>query len=180
MAAIAALLMAAGTSRAAEKKTAEATRPAPEVEKLGYFVGEWTSSGEVLEGPLGPGGPTRGRDRCQWMAGNFFVACNMGSHGPIGDVTSLAVMGWDAARKVYTWSSFNSVGVAETATGTLSGDTWTWSNDVTMGGKTVKSRYVIFHTSADGYNFRWESSGDGKTWNVLLKGTVTRTIEKKY
>ncbi len=178
--AIAAILMATGLARADEKKSPEPPKPAPEVEKLGYFVGDWTSSGELVEGPMGPGGKTAGRDRCQWMAGNFFVACNMGSHGPLGDVTGLAVLGWDAARKVYTWWSFNSVGEAEAATGTLAGDTWTWSNDVTMGGKTVKSRYVIFNTSADGYNFRWESSEDGKTWKIVLRGTVMRAIEKKY
>jgi len=180
---IATVLLAVATAlRGGEKKPPEPPKPAPEVEKLGYFVGEWTSSGELAESPMGPGGKTTGRDRCQWMAGNFFVACNMGSRGPLGDVTGLAVMGWDAGRKVYTWSSFNSLGVAETATGTLDAGTgtWTWASDLSPNGKAVKSRYVVFSTSPEGYNFRWESSEDGKTWNVLLRGTVMRAVEKKY
>ena len=51
--------------------------PGPEVAKLEYFVGLWTSEGVLKPGPLGPGGETKGRNSCRWMPGRFFVGCVM-------------------------------------------------------------------------------------------------------
>jgi len=37
-------------------------KPGPEVKKLDYFVGHWTSEGNVKPGPMGPGGKFRMED----------------------------------------------------------------------------------------------------------------------
>ncbi len=172
-------LLAAAARGQEKKKTPEPPRPGPEVEKLGYFVGEWTSAGEMKPSSMGPGGKTYGHDRCAWMSGNFFVACNMGSRSPVGARMALGIMGFDAEKKVYTWWSFNSAGAVETATGVLENGTWTWSNDMRMGDRMVKARYVVTDTAPEGYAFRWETSEDGKGWNTLLQGKVSKTEEAK-
>jgi hypothetical protein len=66
-----------------------------------------------------------------------------GPHGGLG------VLGWDAAKKVYTWSGFNNMGRAETATGTRAGSTWTFNGQNDIGGKAMKTRYTVRRDFAD-------------------------------
>ncbi|HVQ54562.1 MAG TPA: hypothetical protein VMT25_05250 [Thermoanaerobaculia bacterium] len=155
-------------------KTPAMPRPGPEVEKLSYFVGVWSSTGHMKPSPLGEGGDTRGRDSCGWMPGKFFVGCMMLSESPMGRIQSEAIMGWDSDKKVYSWTSFDSTGRHETATGVFEKGVWTWSSDMKMGDKTMKTRYVISDTTPEGYAFRWETSADGKEWKSLLEGQVTK------
>lgn len=157
---------------------AEPPTPAPEVEKLDYFVGSWSSVGEIKESPLGPAGEVAGRDMCRWMPGKFFVTCRLEQKGPMGAIMALGVMGYDPVKKVYTSSSFNSIGMAETATGNLENGTWTWSSDRAMGGKTVKSRIVMADTTPSGYKLRWETSENGRSWKTMMTGNVTKLMAK--
>ena len=61
-------------------------RPGPEVEKLSYFVGAWSSTGHIKPSPLGEGGDTKGRESCGWLPGKFFVGCMMLSESPMGRI----------------------------------------------------------------------------------------------
>ena len=162
-------------------KMPAAPRPAPELEKLAYFLGPWSNEGEMMPGPMGAGGEVQGRDLCRWMPGNFFVGCMMQTRGPMGMMQTQGIMGYDAEKKVYMWWSFDSLGQHETATGTLKDGTWTWMGESRVAGKTVKSRYTISDTKPDGYSYRWESSPDGKKWTALMTGKVTKmaTPERK-
>ena len=149
-------------------------RPGPEVERLSYFVGAWSSTGHIKPSPLGDGGDTRGRDSCGWMPGKFFVGCMMQSESPMGRVQTESIMGWDPDKKVYSWTSFDSTGRHETASGTLENGVWTWSGETKMGDKMVKTRYVISDTTPEGYAFRWETSPDGKEWKSMMEGKVAK------
>jgi len=178
LAAIAVVAIGAAAVRGQDKaevtKTPPMPRPGPEVEKLGYFVGAWTSAGQIKPGPMGEGGATTGRDSCGWMPGKFFVGCMMMSESPMGRVQTEGIMGWDTEKKTYSWTSFDSTGRHETATGTFDGSMWTWSGQTKMGEKLVKTRYVISDTTPEGYAFRWETSPDGKAWNRMMEGKVTK------
>lgn len=48
------------------------TRSAEE-EKLGFFVGDWSNSGKVSPGPLGPGGPATGETSYRWDVGGKWL-----------------------------------------------------------------------------------------------------------
>jgi Protein of unknown function (DUF1579) len=157
---------------------AEAPKPPAEVEALGYFLGPWTSEGEIKPGPMGPGGPMQGRDICRFMPGRFFVGCMMESKSPMGLMQVQGIMGYDAEKKVYRWWSFDNLGRAETATGTLKNGTWTWSGDSKMGEKVYKTRYTISDTRPDGYSFDFASSTDGKSWTPVMTGKVTKVVPK--
>jgi hypothetical protein len=179
LAAVAALGIAvAALAAEPEEKKPEGPKPPPEVEKLGYFLGPWSSEGELKPGPMGPGGPMQGRDICRWMPGKFFVGCMMESKSPAGLMQVQGIMGWDAERKVYRWWSFDNLGQAKTATGTLKDDTWTWSGESKVGGKVLKTRYTISDTKPEGYAFKMESSPDGKTWTALMTGKVSKMAPK--
>lgn len=169
---IAASAMAAGPE--VETKKDDGPKPSPEVEKLAYFVGPWMAEGEFKQSPGGPGGPFTGREVCRWMAGNFFLGCMMQTKAGDAMTQTQGVLGYDTDKKVYLYWSFNNLGQAETATGTLKDGTWTWLGEVKSAGKTTHSRYTMSDTSPEGYASRWESSPDGKTWTVLMTGKVTR------
>ena len=176
LAAVAALgVVASALAAQPEEKKPEGPKPPPEVQNLAYFLGAWSSEGEIKPGPMGAGGPTTGRDVCRWMPGNFFVGCMMQTKGPMGLMQVQGVLGYDAEKKVYRWWSFDNLGQAETATGTLKDGTWTWSGESKLGDKMVKTRYTMSDTKPEGYSFRWESSPDGKTWTALMTGKVAKT-----
>ena len=175
--AILAAVIAAAVPAAAQDKP-QAPKPGPEHKKLGYFVGNWRSEGEMKPGPMGPGGKMSGNDKCKWMADGFFVTCNMAGTSPMGKMSGLGVMGYDSARKAYTWNGFNSMGENESAAGTVDGKTWTYTNESVMGGKNVKGRYTIVELSPDSYTFKLETSEDGKSWAPMMEGKATRVAAK--
>ncbi|MGH9365383.1 MAG: DUF1579 family protein [Thermoanaerobaculia bacterium] len=173
-------LTAAAAAQAQEKKM-ELPKPAPEVKNLGFFAGNWTSEGEMKPGPWGAGGKMTGTSHCSWMPGGYFLVCHEDGSGPMGKINGLGVMGYDAAAKAYTWNGFNSMGENEHAAGARDGKTWTYTNESMMNGKMIKGRYVITETSPSSYDFKMETSEDGKTWGAMMEGKVTKkaAAEKK-
>src|SRR5207248_112335 len=97
----------------------EAPKPPPEADALNYFLGAWTLEGEMKPGPTGVGGPMKGRELCRWMPGHFFLGCMMETQSPAGVSQLQGILGWDSEKKVYRWWSFDNIGRAETASGTL-------------------------------------------------------------
>jgi hypothetical protein len=43
-----------------------------------------------------------------------------------------------------------------------------------MGGKTMKSRFVVTQTSPDRNHMSWSISPDGQTWSELFSGDESR------
>jgi hypothetical protein len=151
-----------------------APRPGPQHQRLDYFVGKWYSEGEMKPGPFGPGGKYTETEDSQWMPGGFFVAIHLDQKTPMGDGKTLMILGYDAARKVYTFNAFDSQGQAETATGTLDGDTWRWSSELNMGGRPVKTRFTMKELSPTSYSTRFETSPDGAAWTTILEGKTVK------
>jgi len=149
-------------------------KPGPEVQKLGYFVGKWRGEGEMKPGPFGPGGKFTEMEDAEWMPGGFFVTIHADEKFPMGDGKTLMVLGYDPEQKVYTFNAFNSMGLAEAAKGTLDGDTWTWLSELNMGGKIMKSRFIMKQLSPASYSTRFEMSADGTTWSTIMEGNTKK------
>jgi hypothetical protein len=152
----------------------EEPKPAPELKKLDYFVGTWAAEGDMKSGPMGPGGKFTGTNHVQWMDGAFFLVTHSQFNGAMGKGTETAYMGYDSNDKMYTYDSFNSLGEADHAKGNVEGDTWTWQSETRMGPQTMKGRLIIKVRSATAYNFKFETSPDGTTWNTVLEGKDTK------
>jgi Protein of unknown function (DUF1579) len=176
--ATAGLLAAAAAAQGQEKKM-EAPKPAPEVKNLDYFAGHWTSEGEMKPGPWGAGGKMTGDSHCSWMSGGFFLVCNEDVSGTMGKMHGMGVLGYDAGSKSYTWNGFNSMGENEHAKGAKDGKTWTYTTESMMGGKPMKGRYTMVETSPTSYDFKMETSEDGKTWSPMMEGKVTKKVAEK-
>lgn len=152
----------------------ELPKPAPELRKLDYFAGTWRAEGEVKPGPMGPGGKFTGTNKIQWMKGGFFLVTHSDFSGAMGKGMETAYMGYDSNDKMYTYDSFNTLGEADHAKGTVKGDTWTWLSETRMGPQTIKGRLTLKMLSATAYSFKFETSTDGAAWNTLLQGKDTK------
>ncbi|MGH7675073.1 MAG: DUF1579 family protein [Gemmatimonadales bacterium] len=148
--------------------------PGPEQQKLAYFAGRWTSTGEMKPGPMGSGGKMTGTTNCEWFAGKLHLVCRGEGTGPGGPMQSLGIMGYNGERKRYTYYGIDNTGSGDPAYGQLTGDTWTWEGESLMGGKAVKQRYTIKQLSADSYNWKWEMAMGTGAWTLVGGGTDTR------
>ncbi|MGA9528420.1 MAG: DUF1579 family protein [Terriglobales bacterium] len=155
----------------------EKMTPAPELKKLDYFAGNWTSVGEVKPGPMGPGGKTLLHEHVAWMEGKFFLEIHADYKTPQGNGTEIAFIGYDTQEKMYTYDEFDSQGEAVHAKGTVDGDTWTWTNEMKMGDKTMKTRYTEKVLSPTSYSYKFEMSPDGTQWNLVMDGKDTKNTK---
>jgi hypothetical protein len=151
-----------------------ALKPAAELKKLDYFVGTWTLEGEFKPGAMGPAEKVSGTDRYEWMEGGFFLAGHSDFKSADGNGSSLAVMGYNTQDGIYTYDSFNSMGDAEHAKGSLSADTWIWTAHAKIGTKDTQSRYVVKVLSPTWYSFQHLMSEDGYTWTTVIEGKATK------
>jgi len=169
----AALVLEIAASAPAQAQ-AQAPQPAPELKKLDYFAGTWTTEGEIKPGPMGSGGRFTGTNRVQWMDGAFFLVTHSEFHGAMGNGEETSYMGYDAADKMYTYDSYSTLGEADHATGNVDGDTWTWQSRTRMSAVTLRGKLTLRMLSERAYTFRFETSPDGTAWTTVLEGKTTR------
>lgn len=149
-------------------------KPAPELSRLDYLAGKWVSEAEIKPGPMGPGGKMTSDDEVHWQDGKFFLVFQGKFKGAMGDGTSLAVMGYDSDKKVYTYNEFNSMGQATKSEGTVDGKNWTWTADENFGGQAFKGRYSMTELSPTSYTYKYEISQDGNNWTLVMDGKSTK------
>lgn len=151
--------------------------PAPEIKKLGYFVGKWLTKGTIPPGPWGVGGKFSWTESTKWMNGNFFVVGHWNFKMPVelgGDGQEIFVMGYDASKELYSFDAFSSQGLHQVSKGTLSGDTWTWMSESVQNGKPVQQKMTMKTLSPASYTLQFEISSDGATWMTFMQGSATR------
>ena len=148
-------------------------KPGPEVKKLAYFVGNWKEEGKSMA--HGMSGPISSTQKWEWTSGGFFVVGHSDNKSPVGEFTIMAVLGYDPQAKMYTYNVFDSWGEAIVAKGTVSGDTWTWTTEMMMEGKPMKSLLTFKEVSKTQYTCKYESSTDGgSTWTSEQESTFTK------
>ena len=149
--------------------------PAPELANLKYFEGRWISEGEFEPSALGAAGQMTMTEDNQWMEGGFFLILR--SRFTItsqGSGSGIGFMGYDALRHAYTYDEFNSMGETEHSIGTLDADTWTWSRNLYLDGKTLQARFIMKMLSSTAYVFCFEMSSDGNSWSTAMRGRATK------
>jgi hypothetical protein len=150
-------------------------KPAPELKKLDYFLGTWTLEGDMQPGPMGPGGKMTETERTKWMDGGFFLISHIDfKSAGMGNGTGISFLGYNANDKVYTYDAFNSMGEAEHAKGTLDGDTWTYTAEEKMGGKTMNGRFTIKQLTPTSYSFKFEMAPPGGDFTTVMDGKATK------
>lgn len=168
---IAALVIALAVPALAQAPPAP-PKPGPELQRLAYYLGTWTSTADMKPSPYGPGGKTTFTEHNEWFPGGFFLVTHSEGEMPgIGMTKGLATMGYDVGKKEYFYHAINSMGMAESAIGHVHGDTWTWLSEAPIGGKTYKNRFTVKEKTPASYDFKFEQSEDGVRWNTIMEGT---------
>jgi hypothetical protein len=151
--------------------------PGPEVKKLDYFAGTWTTEGTIGQGPWGTGGKFSSMRTSEWMPGNFFVEIHADFKMPAevgGDGKAVAFMGYDTEANQYTYDEFNSHGRRQISKGTVSGDTWTFTSAQNYGGQEVKQKMTMKVLSPASYSLKFEVSLDGTSWMTFMDAKATK------
>jgi hypothetical protein len=150
-------------------------QPGAEQKNLGNFVGTWKMEAKMEASPFGPAGTMTGTETCRMFDGGWHLVCESSGNGPFGAVKGHAVMTYDRNAKEYRYFAINNMPDADIATGTKSGNVWTWSSKMEMGGKTMHSRFVITEDSPTSHTYKWETSDDGTAWKTIMTGKSTKT-----
>ena len=170
---IAAIGFAFLTSVVAAQQPPEAPKPGPEQKRIGYFAGDWSFQGEAKPSPMGPAGKISSNETCSWFAGGFQLVCRTKATGPMGASTGQSTMGYDTGRKAYTYHAINSMGSVIFVRGQVDGKVWTWNDEATIDGKTMKIRATVTEESPTAYSFKLEA-GDGSSMAVIEEGRATK------
>jgi hypothetical protein len=151
-------------------------KPGPEHQAMSVFVGNWTFSGEMKPGAMGPGGKMTGSDRITWMPGGFFVERKFEGNMAGMDYKGTEIYGYDAAKKTYTFAGFDSMGGSSTGTMTVKGSVWSASGTTNMGGMTSHERCTLtFGAGNATLDVKCSSSSDGgKTYAPSVEGKATK------
>jgi hypothetical protein len=173
--AVGVVLSLAGVQVAAAQAP-QAPKPGPEHQRLSYFVGKWTTEGEMKAGPMGPAGKMTSTDTCEWFEGRFAVVCHSDGKTPMGANKSLGILGYSPEEKVYTYYAVDNSGMtmASVPHGTVKGDTWTYTDEGLMGGKKVKTRVTIKELSPAAYSFVMEMQGPDGKWAPAAESKSTK------
>jgi hypothetical protein len=164
------MILAAVMFASAAMAQSAAPKPAPELKKLDIFVGAWTLNGNMKAGAMGPGGTMTENNKCEWMEGGFYLVCHSDYTGTMGSGVGMSVMGYSADEKAYTYREFESDGEFVDSRGKFDGDTWTWTNDESTNGTTMKGRFTIQMTSGSSYTYAFDMSQDGTKWSTVMEG----------
>ena len=169
----------ADDAKKAEEKKGDASKmempkPGPEHKRLQYFVGNWSMDAEMKPGPMGPGGKMTGTENCSWFDGKYAVVCKDSGTSPMGAMKGMGVITYDREDKMYEYFGIDSMGMSEKAEGKYENDGYVYTNEGKMNGKTYKGRYTMSNMKPDSYDFKYEMSEDGNTWNTAMEGKNTR------
>ena len=162
---------------AAQTQPPQAPKPGPEHKKLDYFVGKWTHTGEMKPGPMGPGGKASWTETCEWFEGRFAIVCRSDGKGPMGPMKGLGIMSYSPEEKVYTYVGTDSGGMTMTTVpkGTVSGDTWTFTDESMMGGQKMKTRVTVKQISPTEQTFLMEMQGADGKWMRMMESKGKKT-----
>ena len=165
------ILLGGFAALAVAQAAPELPKPGPEHKKLESFVGKWNIESEIKANGYVPAGKAVSTETCTLGPGGFYVESRAeGGQLP----TRLAITAYDSYAKAYVSYYASSVGLVGTGTGTVEGNTWTWTVEDRVAGKTVKGRTTVTFLSPSHYTLKYEMLDASGRYVTILEGTATK------
>jgi hypothetical protein len=152
--------------------------PGPEHDQLKYFVGKWTTEGDMKPSPFMPAGKFSSMDTCELFTGGFYVVCHSDGKNPMGAMKGLGIMGYDPVKKIFTYYGIgNQMPTADVSDGKKEGDNWVYTAVMDDGsGKKILGRYTMSNITPTTYVSKFEMAPEGSTdWKTIMEAKSTRT-----
>ncbi len=127
-----------------ESKAAVLPKPAPEMQRLNFYLGEWDYTETYPKSAFYPGGgKNTGLYTSKLGPGGNSLINGFHSKGPVGDFEGLLLITWDPKENAYKSYVFgNSFPGAIIETGQFEGDALVFRSEMSAGGSTVKLKNV--------------------------------------
>ncbi len=146
-------LISAGVSRGnAEARAAKTPELAPEMQKLGFLVGDWHYTNKFEKSKMMPdGGTSEGTYRATIGPGGHSILTDFEeTTGPMAGSAGHEVFTWDAAKSSLVAYAFSSDAPGcFTRTGAWEKDQLVFTREMDAGGKTVHMRFVYTEARPD-------------------------------
>jgi hypothetical protein len=175
---LACMLLLSCSALVAQQTTPPHIHEAQPIEKLGYFIGTWTVTGQIKSPEEAGSGAVDETVRFRWMKGRHFVICDSEMKGKLGDSIGVSMLGYNNKDDKFVYHSFNSVGMSEYGSGTLDGHSWVWLSNGPVRENQMQRRFTITEQPPDKYSLQIEVSSDGKNWTLLMNGQAQRQPDK--
>jgi hypothetical protein len=165
--------------QAAASPVPEAPR-APELQKLGFLVGDWLHAENYPAGPMGAGGKGGGRSKTSWVLGEQHLYIIYASKTPMGTVEGRGFIGWDADARAYRMDWFDNTGRATRYVGDFAPDgALVLKGNVTRMGKTAPETFTIKRQDDGKVLFTLSSPGEGGAAPVVWMESQATPETKK-
>src|ERR1700730_14725639 len=127
-----------------ESKAASAPKPAAEMQRLNFYLGEWDYTETYPKSASYPnGGKNTGLYTSKLGPGGNSLINGFHSQGPVGDFEGLLLITWDPKEKSYKAYAFgNDFPGALVETGQFEGDALVFRSEFSAGGTILKLRNV--------------------------------------
>jgi hypothetical protein len=139
-------------------KKSSPPKPAPQLKKLNFLIGQWHTSGKVLKGSSGPSKIIRGMDTYEWISGGFFILHRVDVFMGNEKTEAIEIIGYDENRKCYFMKSFDNKGASMTMYATLE------KPGVLKFGDSSMRSVLTAQKKGHSMSAKWELSENGKTW----------------
>jgi hypothetical protein len=149
--------------------------PGPEHERLGAFVGRWSTKGRQHPGPFGPAADFTATESFELLTGGFFLIHRL--DGTIGrkPMACCEIVGFDATSQCYSVHSYYSDGSSNAMQAHERNGTWTLHGDWCASGELLRLRCAIAFPDRDAMSSSYEYSKDGSSWTLFWEALATRS-----
>ncbi len=179
---LAALLLTIALSQAQEQKQEQAPampRPkfGPELAKLSFLVGDFTTETAIQPNPMMPNGSTgKGRSTLKWGLDSMFLIIEETSQSALlGNYKGQGLLTYDRQEKQYVLSMFNNFGDHPVYKGDFNGDTLVLETDVPIPGGSFKQKLMWYR---DKKNVRLQIMNNmGTGFMPVIEQTYTPAAE---
>lgn len=141
--------------------------PSPQHQRLGVFVGNWTTQGRTRTTPSAPAAEIVGTDTYEWLEGGYFLVHRVDVRLGAEEVKALEIITYDASSDTYRTHAFDSQGNYSTYQATVHDGAWTFMS------KTERAT-VVPSDAGDAMTITWERSTDGLSWLPWMEMTLTK------
>ena len=147
----------------------EMPKPAAEMTKLDWMVGDWSVKETHEATPWSPGGTGQGTMEIDRGPGGFSQVMEYESSGPMGTVQGRALMAWDAQAGVYriAWTDNMTPGIVMSECRD-EGKDLVCTGEGSMGGKTYSMRSRAANPNPQGWTEVFETSMDGGPYQKTM------------